>query len=249
MSVTVSEGQHQPTARIFFAAIVPAAISTSCGPGAVPASGFAARAAVRRCAGSSSGNGPGGSDPLRCGISTATRPPAGRELVGSYRLRPLAGIEIHCPQKEEGAGGFRHHTGPPAGMVKSWACCLYFTMPPPAQFVARRCIDPALKGPNRKAQGNALGIEGDLYESALKGRHRDLFRPFRAEQKEAGRDGPQPGSPGVARGFPVRPLQGQKRRGRVRKRTGGSLRPGQDQLFINPAPRSLSPIPPRETGR
>ena len=103
-------------------------------------------------------------------------------------------------------------------MVKSWACRRYFTMPPPARFVARRCIDPALKGPNRKAQGNALGIEGDLYESALKGRHSNLFRPFRAEQKEAGRDGPQPGSPGVARGFPVRPLQGQKRRCPPRKR-------------------------------
>ena len=91
-------------------------------------------------------------------------------------------------------------------------------MPPPARFVARRCIDPALKGPNRKAQGNALGIEGDLYESALKGRHRTcsapsgrsrkrrvgtvpslvpralpgafLFGPFRARNAEAVREGP-----------------------------------------------------------
>jgi hypothetical protein len=109
----------QPTAPIFSAAIVPAAKSTSRGPGAVPASGFAAGPAVRRCAASSSGNGSGGSDPLRCGISAATRPPAGRELVGSYRLRPLAGIEIHRPQKEEGAGGFRHHTGPPASFLRS----------------------------------------------------------------------------------------------------------------------------------
>ena len=109
----------QRTARIFSAAIVPVAISTSPGPGAVPASGFAAPPAVRRCAGLSSGNGSGGSDPSRCGISTATRPPAGRELVGSYRLRPLAGIEIHRPQKEEGAGGFRHHSGPPASFLRS----------------------------------------------------------------------------------------------------------------------------------
>ena len=68
-------------------------------------------------------------------------------------------------------------------MVKSWACCLYFTMPPPARFVARRCIDPALKGPNRKAQGNALGIEGDLYESALKGRHRTCSAPSGRSRK------------------------------------------------------------------
>ena len=99
-------------------------------------------------------------------------------------------------------------------MVKSWACCLYFTMPPPARFVARRCIDPALKGPNRKAQGNALGIEGDLYDIrperaaqdvlAPSGRSRKrrvgtvpslvpralpgafLFGPFRARNAEAG---------------------------------------------------------------
>ena len=103
----------QPTARIFFAAIVPAAISTSPGPGAVPASGFAAPPAVRRCAGLSSGNGSGGSDPSRCSIGTATRPPAGPELVGSYRLRPLAGIEIHRPQKEEGAEGSGTTLGPP----------------------------------------------------------------------------------------------------------------------------------------
>ena len=70
-----------------------------------------------------------------------------------------------------------------AGMVKSWACCLYFTMPPPGRFVARRCIDPALKGPNRKAQGNALGIEGDLYESALKGRHRTCSAPSGRSRK------------------------------------------------------------------
>ena len=72
---------------------------------------------------------------------------------------------------------------PRTGMVKSWACCLYFTMPPPAQFVARRCIDPALKGPNRKAQGNALGIEGNLYESALKGRHRTCSAPSGRSRK------------------------------------------------------------------
>ena len=63
------------------------------------------------------------------------------------------------------------------------ACCLYFTMPPPARFVGRRCIDPALKGPNRKAQGNALGIEGDLYESALKGRHRTCSAPSGRSRK------------------------------------------------------------------
>ena len=77
-----------PPRRFFLAAIVPAAMSTSRRPGAAPASGFAARPAVRRCAGSSSGNGSGGSDPFRCAISTVAGPPAGRELLGPYRLRP-----------------------------------------------------------------------------------------------------------------------------------------------------------------
>ena len=40
-----------------------------------------------------------------------------------------------------------------------------------------------LKGPNRKAQGNALGIEGDLYESALKGRHRTCSAPSGRSRK------------------------------------------------------------------
>src|SRR5258708_4873761 len=56
--------------------------------------------------------------------------------------------------------------------MKSWACCLDFAMPHPVRFVARRCALPALKGPDRIAQGNALGIDGNLYESALKGRYR-----------------------------------------------------------------------------
>ena len=61
--------------------------------------------------------------------------------------------------------------------MKSWACCLDFAMPHPARFVARRCVFPALKGPDRKAQGNALGIDGELYESALKGRDRICCAP------------------------------------------------------------------------
>jgi hypothetical protein len=69
-------------------------------------------------------------------------------------------------------------TPPPTpGLMKSWACCLGFAMPHPARFVAQRCALPALNGPDRKAQGNALGIDDELYESALKGRDRICCAP------------------------------------------------------------------------
>ena len=67
----------QPTAPIFFAAIVPAAKSTSRRPDAAPASGFAAPPAVRRCAGSSSGNDAGGSAAVRRGERRRAPPSCG----------------------------------------------------------------------------------------------------------------------------------------------------------------------------
>jgi len=109
----------QPTKPNFSAAIVPVAKSTSRRPDAVPASGFAARPAVRRCVASSSGNGGGGSAPIGRGGDVAQRQRAGRELVDRYRHRPHPGIDFHCPQKEEGAGGFRDHSGPPAPFLRS----------------------------------------------------------------------------------------------------------------------------------
>jgi hypothetical protein len=42
-----------------------------------------------------------------------------------------------------------------------------FMMRQRTQFVARRCDFPALRGPDRETQGIALGIDGNLYESAL----------------------------------------------------------------------------------
>jgi len=61
---------------------------------------------------------------------------------------------------------------PLAGLMKSRAIRLDFAMLHPVRFVARPCVDPALKGPDTKAQGNALGIDDELCESALKGRNR-----------------------------------------------------------------------------
>jgi hypothetical protein len=40
-------------------------------------------------------------------------------LVDRYRHRPHTGIDFHRPQKEEGAGGFRDHSGPPAPFLRS----------------------------------------------------------------------------------------------------------------------------------
>jgi hypothetical protein len=120
---------------------------------------------------------------------------------------PLTAVYLHVAYIREPVGRPPH-----PGLMKSWACCLDFAIPHPTRFVARRCVGAALKGPNRIAQGNALGIDGELYESALKGRDRiccTLSGYCRRRRIGTVRG---PGSPGVARGFPVWPLQGRKHR-------------------------------------
>jgi hypothetical protein len=75
-------------------------------------------------------------------------------------------------------------------------------------------ISPPRKGPNRTAQGNALGIDGDLYNFALKGRHRTCS-PLAGESR---RRRTRAVARLVTRAFPVGALQAQKRRGtRARK--------------------------------
>jgi hypothetical protein len=115
-SARVSAQQTNPD---FFAAPVRGAKTTSRPPAGARVSGFAARPAARRCGGSSSGSDGGGSGPAARSGSERHAGAAGRELVDRYRHRPHAGIEFHRPQKEEGAGGFRDHSGPPAPFLRS----------------------------------------------------------------------------------------------------------------------------------
>jgi hypothetical protein len=109
----------QPTAPIFSAAIVPAARSTSRPADAAAVSGFAAPPAIRRCVGSSRANDAGGIVAAGRANAAARLLPPDRPLVSQKSHRPHARVNFHCPQKEEGAGGFRHHTGPPASFLRS----------------------------------------------------------------------------------------------------------------------------------
>ena len=62
---------------------------------------------------------------------------------------------------------------PRPGLVKSGAAPR-ISLAHGVRFVARAACVAALKGPDRIAQGNALCIDDELYESALKGRDRTV---------------------------------------------------------------------------
>jgi hypothetical protein len=72
--------------------------------------------------------------------------------------------------------------------MKSDCLSLDLTMLHRTRFVARRCAFAALKGPDREAPGNALGIDGDLYEFALKGRHRPCSALTGQRKRRGNRD-------------------------------------------------------------
>jgi hypothetical protein len=98
----------------FFAANVRAVKNTSLRVGAARVRSFAAPPAVKRCVASSNANDGGDSALTGLGAADGPAPVAAPEFVVAYGPRPCGTLFFHRPQKEEGAGEARHHSGPPA---------------------------------------------------------------------------------------------------------------------------------------
>ena len=84
-----------------------------------PGRSIAADPAVRLCIGCSSENGCGESERSRRDDDHEQVRAAGPEFVGGYVPRPHDALRFLRPQREEGAGGFRDHSGPPAPFLRS----------------------------------------------------------------------------------------------------------------------------------
>jgi hypothetical protein len=104
---------------IFSAAIVPGAKSTSRPRSGAPVNGFVARPAVKPCGESSSASGAGGSGRGVPDGSDQRTVVADREFVDPYRHEPHDAVRMRLPPEEEGAGGLRDRSGPPAPFLRS----------------------------------------------------------------------------------------------------------------------------------